>query len=133
MLGKLILLFTIIPIVELFLLFKIAEITSGFTTILLVILTGILGAYLAKSEGRLILMRIKTDLNRGQMPANELINGLCVLVGGALLLTPGIITDIIGFSLVIPLTRMAFKRYIKVKFSEKIRSGQVNFYYRDDD
>ncbi|MGO1652510.1 FxsA family protein [Senegalia sp. (in: firmicutes)] len=133
MLGKLILLFTIIPIVELFLLFKIAEITSGFTTILLVILTGILGAYLAKSEGRLILMRIKTDLNRGQMPANELINGLCVLVGGALLLTPGIITDIIGFSLVIPLTRMAFKRYIKAKFSEKIRSGQVNFYYRDDD
>ncbi|MGO1368623.1 FxsA family protein [Senegalia sp. (in: firmicutes)] len=133
MLGKLILLFTIIPIVELFLLFKIAEITSGLTTILLVILTGILGAYLAKSEGRLILMRIKTDLNRGQMPANELINGLCVLVGGALLLTPGIITDIIGFSLVIPLTRMAFKRYIKAKFSEKIRSGQVNFYYRDDD
>ncbi|MGO1370289.1 MAG: FxsA family protein [Senegalia sp. (in: firmicutes)] len=133
MLGKLILLFTIIPIVELFLLFKIAEITSGLTTILLVILTGILGAYLAKSEGRLILMRIRTDLNRGQMPANELINGLCVLVGGALLLTPGIITDIIGFSLVIPLTRMAFKRYIKAKFSEKIRSGQVNFYYRDDD
>jgi UPF0716 protein FxsA len=78
-------------------------------------------------------MRIRTDLNRGKMPANELINGLCVLVGGALLLTPGIITDIVGFSLVIPLTRTIFKKYIKNKFSEKIRAGQVHFYYRDDD
>lgn len=133
MLGKLILLFTVIPIVELFLLFQIAEITSGLTTVLLVIFTGVVGAYLAKSEGRIIIMRIRTDLNRGQMPANELINGLCVLVGGALLLTPGIITDIVGFSLVIPLTRKIFKRYIKDKFSEKIRAGQVNFYYSDDD
>lgn len=133
MLGKLILLFTVIPIVELFILFQIAEITSGFATVLLVIFTGVIGAYLAKSQGRIIIMRIRTDLNRGKMPANELINGLCVLVGGALLLTPGIITDIVGFSLVIPLTRTIFKKYIKNKFSEKIRAGQVHFYYRDDD
>lgn len=133
MLGKLILLFTVIPIVELFILFQIAEVTSGFATVLLVIFTGIVGAYLAKSQGRIIIMRIRTDLNRGKMPANELINGLCVLVGGALLLTPGIITDIVGFSLVIPLTRTIFKKYIKDKFSEKIRAGQVHFYYRDDD
>jgi len=132
-LGKLILLFTVIPIVELFILFQIAEVTSGFATVLLVIFTGIVGAYLAKSQGRIIIMRIRTDLNRGKMPANELINGLCVLVGGALLLTPGIITDIVGFSLVIPLTRTIFKKYIKDKFSEKIRAGQVHFYYRDDD
>ncbi|NBI08174.1 FxsA family protein [Senegalia massiliensis] len=133
MLGKLILLFTVIPIVELFILFQIAEITSGFATVLLVIFTGVVGAYLAKSQGRIIILRIRTDLNRGKMPANELINGLCVLVGGALLLTPGIITDIVGFSLVIPLTRTIFKKYIKNKFSEKIRAGQVHFYYRDDD
>ncbi|WP_130807682.1 FxsA family protein [Senegalia massiliensis] len=133
MLGKLILLFTVIPIVELFILFQIAEITSGFATVLLVIFTGVIGAYLAKSQGRIIIMRIRTDLNRGKMPGNELINGLCVLVGGALLLTPGIITDIVGFSLVIPLTRTIFKKYIKNKFSEKIRAGQVHFYYRDDD
>ncbi|MBS4535671.1 FxsA family protein [Clostridium sp. D2Q-14] len=133
MLGKLILLFTLVPIVELFILFKIAEVTSGLATILLVLLTGIAGAYLAKSEGRIIINRIKNELSQGRMPGNELINGLCVLIGGALLLTPGIITDIVGFSLVIPMTRIMFKRYIKGKFEGMIREGQIHFYYNRRD
>lgn len=133
MLGKLILLFTLTPIVELFILFKIVEVTSGLTTMLLVLLTGIAGAYLAKSEGKIIITRIKSEINQGTMPGNELINGLCVLIGGALLLTPGIITDIIGFSLVIPMTRLIFKKYIKRKFESVIKEGQVHFHYNRRD
>ncbi|MBS4537393.1 FxsA family protein [Clostridium sp. D2Q-11] len=133
MLGKLILLFTLTPIVELYILFQIAKVTSFSATLLLVLLTGIAGAYLAKSEGKIIITRIKTEINQGRMPGNELINGLCVLIGGAFLLTPGILTDVVGFSLVIPMTRTIFKAYIKSKFESMIKEGQVHFYYNRRD
>ena len=126
MLGKLILLFTVTPLVELYVLFKVAEVTSAWATIGLVLITGIAGAYLAKSEGRMILTKIKMELNSGRVPGNELLNGLCVLVGGALLLTPGLITDILGFSLVIPGTREAFKAVVKRKFKGMIEKGDIN-------
>lgn len=130
MLFRLILLFTITPIIELFLLFKLAEVTSALTTIGIVIVTGVVGASLAKSQGRLILTKIKIELNEGRMPGDQLINGLCVLVGGALLLTPGIITDIIGFSLVIPITREIFKEVVKRIFSQKLNDSSINIHYR---
>lgn len=130
MLFKLILLFTITPIVELFILLKLADVTSTLATIALVLFTGIVGAYLAKKEGRIILTKINIELNNGRMPGNELINGLCVLVGGAFLLTPGILTDIFGFSLVIPGTREIFKAIIKRKFKDIIDNGNTNFYFK---
>lgn len=130
MLIKIISLFTIMPLVELFILFKVAEVTSTLTTILLVVLTGIAGGYLAKSEGKIIISKIKVELNNGKMPGNELINGLCVLVGGAFLLTPGIITDFLGFMLVMPGTREIFKGYIKKKFKNMLNKGDINIIYR---
>lgn len=130
MLIKIISLFTIMPLVELFILFKVADVTSTLTTILLVVLTGIAGGYLAKSEGRIIISKIKIELNNGKMPGNELINGLCVLVGGAFLLTPGIITDFLGFMLVMPGTRELFKGYIKKKFKNMLSKGDINIIYR---
>ncbi|SHJ54655.1 FxsA family protein [Paramaledivibacter caminithermalis] len=130
MLFRLILLFTITPIVELFLLIKLSNITSVWTTISIVLATGIIGAYLAKGQGRLIITKIKMELNEGRMPGDQLINGLCVLVGGALLLTPGIITDILGFSLVIPATREVFKDIVKNKLFKMLQSGSINIHYR---
>ncbi|MTI69690.1 MAG: FxsA family protein [Firmicutes bacterium] len=130
MLAKLILLFTITPIVELYILFQLADVTSPLTTVGLVLITGIAGAYLAKSEGRLILSKIKLELNSGRVPGNQLLNGLCVLIGGALLLTPGIITDILGFTLVIPGTREIYKSIIKRKFKRMIEEGNINIYFR---
>lgn len=124
--GRLVLLFTLVPIIELYILFQIAKYTSWLTTIVLVITTGIAGAYLAKKEGRGILRRINSDLREGRLPGEELVNGLCVLVGGALLLTPGILTDIAGFTLIIPLTRNIFKGYLKNMFRKMIESGNVN-------
>lgn len=128
---KLILLFTLIPLAELYVLFKVAKITSWLFTILLVIITGVLGAYLAKQEGRQIIYRIQNEINNGKMPGKELVNGLCVLIGGALLLTPGIITDVIGFSLIIPITRIIYRNWIIKILNNAINRGSVNVFYTD--
>ena len=130
MLMRLILLFTLIPIVELAILFKLNN-YIGFTyTIGIVFLTGIVGAYMAKSQGRMILMRIKWEMQEGRMPGEELLNGLCVLIGGVMLLTPGILTDTIGFILVFPVTREIVKLYIKAKLKKMIEEGKVHLYFR---
>lgn len=131
MLGKLILLFTVVPIVELYILIQIGNEIGVFNTIILVFITGVVGAVLAKSEGRQIIGNIKQDMAMGKMPGDELINGLCVLVGGAMLLTPGIFTDVFGFVLVIPFTRMFLIKSIKRKIKSMITEGTVNVYYKD--
>lgn len=130
MLMKLILLFTITPLVELAILFKLNQHVGFGYTLALVLTTGVVGAYLAKSQGREILFRIKYEMGEGRMPGDALINGLCVLVGGAMLLTPGIVTDTFGFILVIPITRELVKVYLKSKFKKMIDEGRVNFYFR---
>ncbi|WP_243115087.1 FxsA family protein [Natranaerovirga pectinivora] len=128
---KLVLLFTVMPLVELYVLIEIASKTSWGYTILLVITTGIIGAYMAKSEGKQIISRIQNELSTGHLPGEELINGLCVLIGGALLLTPGILTDIIGFTLIIPVTRIIYKRWIREKFSNKIQRDTFIYEHKD--
>ena len=131
MLGRLILLFTVVPIVELYILIQIGNEIGAFNTIMLVFITGVVGAILAKKEGRQIISNIQQDMAIGKMPGDELINGLCVLVGGALLLTPGIFTDVFGFVLVIPFTRIFLIKSIKRKIKSMITEGNVNVYYKD--
>lgn len=130
MLMKLILLFTITPLAELTILFKLSDSIGFGYTLGIVLFTGILGAYLAKSQGKQILFRIKYEMNEGRMPGDQLINGLCVLIGGAMLLTPGILTDTVGFLLVIPVTREVVKIYLKEKLSNMIREGNTNIYFK---
>ncbi|WP_026476728.1 FxsA family protein [Alkaliphilus transvaalensis] len=130
MLGKLILLFTIIPIVELALILKLNSYIGLSYTLLIVLLTGVAGAYLAKKEGRGILNNIKMDMAQGRMPGDELVNGLCVLIGGAFLLTPGLLTDVTGFILVIPFTRGVLKSFIKRRLRQMVEDGTFTFYYR---
>ncbi len=130
MLMRLILLFTIVPLVELAILFKLNAYIGFFSTIGIVIFTGILGAYLAKSQGKEILFRIRHEMQDGRLPGDQLINGLCVLVGGAMLLTPGILTDMSGFILVIPVTREFVKGFVKDKLQRMVDEGKVNLYFR---
>lgn len=118
--GKLFLAFTIIPFVELYILFQLADLTSPLITLAIVILTGILGAYIAKREGLFIFKKTQNQLAQGQLPKDTLIEGLCVLIGGILLLTPGILTDIFGFSLLFPLTRQLYRESIKKYFKTKV-------------
>lgn len=117
MLLKLILLFTIIPLVELALLIEIGSRLGVIFTVILVGITGMIGVTLARSQGFKVINRIKKSLNQGQLPADDLLGGLLILAGGLFLLTPGLLTDLTGFALIIPLTRSFFARILKKKMS----------------
>jgi UPF0716 protein FxsA len=125
MLGYLILLFTIVPIIELAVLIKAGQYIGTFYTIALVILTGVVGALLAKLQGLLVLKDIEREVNRGVMPADKLFDGVIILCSGLLLLTPGFITDALGFVGLIPFSRSLLKQFLKRKIADTIQRGRV--------
>lgn len=128
MLWKLILLLTVTPLVELYLLMHLARLTSVGTAILVVVLTGVIGGILARREGLRVLGRIQSDLEEQRMPGNSLLEGAMVLVAGALLVTPGILTDAVGFLILIPPTRAVLREIIKRWLKNKIDQGKVDVY-----
>lgn len=125
MLGYLILLFTLVPIMELALLIKIGQYIGVFYTLTLVIVTGVLGAILAREQGFRTLKKIESEINLGVMPSEQILDGVLILCGGILLLTPGLITDIIGFLVLIPLTRDLIKQWLKKKIKTIMDEGRV--------
>ena len=122
MLLKLFLAFTIIPVVEIYLLIQIGSAFGAFTSIALVIFTGFLGAYLARIQGLQTLFRIQESLREGRMPSAELLDALLIGVAGLVLLTPGFLTDTFGFVLLIPNTRNAIKSWLKSKIETQNKS-----------
>lgn len=125
MLGYLILLFTIVPITEIALLMRVGRYIGIGYTIGIVILTGVVGAYLAKLQGLMTLRKIQQDINQGKMPADRLFDGFLILCSGILLLTPGFITDFIGFMGLFPFTRNLFKQWLKRKIKYRINHSRV--------
>ena len=121
---KFFILFTIIPIVELYLLIKIGGIIGALNTILIIIITAVIGAYLAKTQGFIVIRKINQALYEGRLPAQELLDGLFVLLGGFTLLTPGFITDLIGLSMLFPLTRTLYNKIAARIIQNKIETGQ---------
>ena len=95
-------LFIGIPILEISLLIKVSSAIGGFKTILFVIFTAVLGAYLVKQQGLATYMRFQQEANAGRIPAQQMLEGLALLLAGAVLLTPGFFTDAIGFALLVP-------------------------------
>lgn len=130
MLFKLILLFTLLPLIDFAILLNIGSYIGFKYTVAIVILTGLTGAYFAKREGRDIITKIKFDISQGKMPADELLGGLCVIIGGAFLLAPGLITDVLGLMLVLPITRTSFVNIIKRRFKSMLTGGSLWFYFR---
>jgi len=126
---KLLILFVIVPVTELYILIEVGKKIGSLTTIGIIILTGIIGAYLVKSQGFMILRKIQNDLNEGIMPGDSLIQGAIILAGGILLLTPGFVTDIVGFIFLIPVSRNVVKKYLLKWLKGKIKEG--NFYYKE--
>ena len=113
MLLKLFFAFTIIPIFEIYLLIKIGSAFGALTSIALVIITGFLGAYLARIQGIQTLFRIQESLREGRMPSGELLDALLIGVAGLVLLTPGFLTDIVGFFLLFPSGRNTIKCWLQ--------------------
>ncbi len=128
MLPTLIIIFVLTPIIELFLLIELGKMIGTWNVIFIVVVTGVVGAMLAKSQGLSVLRDIQADLMNGILPADRLFDGALVLVGGVLLITPGIITDLLGFTLLIPLTRAGVKKVLKKWSKRKLRSGEVQMY-----
>ena len=126
MLLKLFLCFTLIPVFELYLLIKVGTVIGGLNTILLVLISGLLGAWLAKREGINTIMKLKMNLQQGLMPAEELLDAVIIFIAGVVLITPGFLTDIIGLILLWPVTRNQLKRMLRKKFDEMQLQGNIN-------
>ncbi len=110
---KLLIVFTVIPFLELAILIKLGTLIGLVPTLNIVILTGLLGAALARSQGFATLTRIQQELHAGQLPGDSLLDGALILAGALLLITPGILTDLTGFLCLIPASRTVLKRFVR--------------------
>ena len=121
----LLLLFVLVPLVELWLLLQVGAVVGAGPTLGLVILTGVVGASLARREGLRTMQQMMDVTSRGEVPHAHLLHAMAIFLGGALLLTPGILTDVLGFSLLIPQTRALLEAYIMRWFQRKVASGAI--------
>ncbi|MFV2082788.1 MAG: FxsA family protein [bacterium] len=120
MFFKLFVIFTLVPVVELVFLIKVGGVIGAFNTIVIVLLTAAVGAYLVKLEGISVLYRLQNNIRMGIFPAEELIDGVMVLIAGALLLTPGFVTDLLGFLFVFPSSRAMIKLWAKAYIRKRV-------------
>jgi len=128
-LSYLIALFIGLPVIELAILFRLHGVIGLGPTILLVILTGIIGAALVRRQGIALLLKIQSEISGGNLPAPQLIDGVMILVSGAFLITPGVLTDLAGFLLLIPYVREKIRFWLRKKLEEKIQRNYVRVYY----
>lgn len=124
-LGRLALLFVIVPVIELALLIQIGQVVGLLPTVALVVFTGVTGAWLARAEGLRVFFQFQREIASGRLPGQSLLDGISVLVGGAFLLTPGVLTDVVGFSLLLPVTRHWIQRRVRKRLERGIADGTI--------
>ena len=122
MFFKLFLVFTTVPIVEIYLLIHIGSVFGVFTSIALVVFTGFLGAYLARIQGLKTLFKMQKSVKEGRMPSGELLEALLIVAAGLVLLTPGFLTDTVGFLLLLPNVRNIVKSWVQSKIKTQYMS-----------
>ncbi len=106
----LVLMFLVVPVVEIYVIVQVGQEIGALPTVVLLLLESLLGAWLVRREGRRAWLTLKGAVTSGQLPSRELADAALVLIGGTLLLTPGFVTDVVGFVFVLPLTRPAARR-----------------------
>jgi UPF0716 protein FxsA len=124
-LGRMALLFVVVPVLELVLLIQLGQVVGLWPTVALVVLTGVGGAVLARLEGMRVLFQFQRELAAGRIPGQALLDGISVLVGGAFLLTPGVLTDLAGFALILPLSRRWIQRRVRRRLERGIAEGTI--------
>ena len=129
---RLLLLFTLMPVIELALLIQVGQYLGVLPTVVLVIGTGAAGAALARSQGIQAFRRLQQALGAGTFPGDELFDAVLILAGGLLLLTPGLITDLVGLAALVPGTRHLVKTYLKRAVRRRLSSDAVHVRYRVD-
>lgn len=120
MFGKLLILFTLVPLAELYLFSTLGRQIGFPNTILIIIVTAILGASLTKSQGRKALAKFQQATKEGRLPATEALEGIMILIAGAVLITPGFLTDAVGFLLLVPPVRAAMGKVLAKRLKGKI-------------
>jgi len=123
--GRLLLLFIVVPVVELVLLIEIGQRVGTLTTVWLIVGTGFVGASLARQQGINTLAGLRKDLAGGRFPGEAIVEGVLILVAAVLLITPGVLTDLFGFFCLIPACRRLLTRALKRRFNRALRQGTV--------
>ncbi|CUA78803.1 FxsA family protein [Anoxybacillus suryakundensis] len=123
------LLFIVIPALEIVVLVLAGKAIGIWPTFSLIVLTGMIGAFLAKKQGLHTVQRVKYEFKNGRIPSDALLDGACILVGGTLLLTPGFITDTAGFILLLPFAREKIKPWL-VRLFKKMFYTKTWIYIR---
>ena len=129
MLLVLFLVFLVTPIVELWVIVQVASSTGVLNAIGLLVLVSVVGAWLVKREGLGILRRIGEETAAGRIPGKEIVDGMLVLFAGALMLTPGFVTDALGLSLLFPPTRVLVRAVATRRFTRSVADGRTSFRY----
>ncbi|MEK7729192.1 MAG: FxsA family protein [candidate division KSB1 bacterium] len=127
---KLFLLFIGVPLLELAILVQLGQVFGFWSTLAIIILTGIAGAALARWQGLRVLLRMQAELAAGKIPAAELLEGLLILIAGVMLLTPGFLTDLCGLLLLLPPVRYFVRAWLQVKLLRMLQSGQTRIFMR---
>lgn len=115
--------FIVVPFVELLGILQVGKWVGGWNTLLILIVMGLAGAYLARAEGRKVWAEAQRQMAAGQIPGIKLLDGICVLAGGFLLLFPGFFSDIIGVTLLFPVTRPFYRLFMLQWIEKRMRNG----------
>lgn len=127
MFFRLFLLFTLVPALELGILIYFGSYIGALNTIMIVVATAVIGAYMVRLEGLGIMFRMQQSMQEGVFPAEEMIDGAMILVAGALLLTPGFVTDLLGFSFVIPASRRQLKIWLRRYLQKRVNTIDIDY------
>ena len=125
-LARVLALFLIMPVVELALLMQVDKLIGFWPTIGIILFTGLLGGYLAKREGLAVWKRLNQRLGEGGLPGNEAVDGVIILCAGALLITPGVLTDFFGFMGLFPVSRALIRKIVKKQINKAMERGSLN-------
>ena len=129
MFFKLLTIFILVPLIELYFLLEISQIIGVFTTVVVIVFTGAAGVSIARRQGYQVINNIRSNLNAGKMPTDDLISALLILIGGVTLLTPGFLTDITGFLLILPGSRDLIAALVKKYFLKYVKENKVEVHY----
>jgi UPF0716 protein FxsA len=123
MLALLALVFIVVPLVEIYVIVQVGQAIGALNTIGLLLLFSIVGAWLARHEGFVIVQRVRERLDRGEVPGREMLDGLLVLFGGILMIVPGFVSDAFGLLLVFPPTRAVARHFLQRRFTVQTLGG----------
>lgn len=126
MLAKLFAAFVIIPVLEIYVIIKVGSYIGAGWTVFLVVATAFIGAYLAKMQGAHTMMKMRSNMQQGIPPTNDILDAFLIFAAGLVFLTPGFLTDILGVLVLLPVTRQPIKFWLLKKIDQWMRQGNVH-------